>query len=54
VATVDRFRAKNRPTLDIAAVVMAVVPAAFVPGVSVCVVMPLADISAVMPLATNA
>jgi hypothetical protein len=53
VETVERLRAKNTPTLDIVAVLIAAVPAALVPGVSVCVLTPLALQSAVTPEATN-
>jgi hypothetical protein len=54
VTTVERLRAKKSPTLDSVAVLMADVPAAFVPGDSVNVVMPLAEQSAVTPDATRA
>jgi len=53
VVIVDRLRAKNSPTADMVAVLIATVPAAFVPGVSVCVVTPLLLQSAVTPDATN-
>jgi hypothetical protein len=53
VVTVDKFRAKNKPTADMLAVLIATVPAAFVPGVSVCVLTPLLLQLAVTPEATK-
>jgi hypothetical protein len=53
VLTVDKLRAKNSPTEDIVAVEIAAVLAAFVPGVMVCVLMPLLLQLAVTPEAIN-
>lgn len=53
VLTVERFLAKNMPTLVIDAVLMAAVPAALVPGVSVSVFTPLTAMLAVTPEAAN-